>query len=206
MKKKIIFSGFMAAILLSAGANAAQIASKEYVDAQNTAQTTTILDTVDTKLANYSTTTDVNTSITNIVASAINDAVNDVDTDVASKADKVNSATSGNLAGLDGSGNLTDSGISPTSIQTSISAKADTSDLKALAKKDTVATDDIDAAAVTAAKIATNAVITAGIADGNVTKAKLASEVQTSLGKADSALQSADISGLATQTDVTNSL
>lgn len=43
--------------------------------------------------------------------------------------------------------------------------------------------------AVTASKLATNAVTTGKIADANVTKAKLATDVQASLGKADSAVQ-----------------
>ncbi|MDL2295839.1 hypothetical protein LJC18_03450 [Lachnospiraceae bacterium OttesenSCG-928-E19] len=42
MNKKIIFSGFMATILLSSGANAAQIASKQYVDNIKTGIETTL--------------------------------------------------------------------------------------------------------------------------------------------------------------------
>ena len=43
----------------------------------------------------------------------------------------------------------------------------------------------IVAGSITETELATNAIVTAKIADGNVTKAKLSNEVQTSLGKAD---------------------
>ena len=61
-----------------------------------------------------------------------------------------------------------------TEVDTALGAKANTADLGALAEKDTVSAADIDA----------NAVTTAKIADKNVTKAKLADDVQASLGKA----------------------
>ena len=51
----------------------------------------------------------------------------------------------------------------------------------------------IVAGSVTATELASNAITTVKIADGNVTKAKLETSVQTSLGKADTALQKADI-------------
>ena len=54
----------------------------------------------------------------------------------------------------------------------------------------------IVAGSVTATELATDAVVTAKIADGNVTKAKLSAEVQTSLGKADTAVQAADLTDL----------
>ena len=54
----------------------------------------------------------------------------------------------------------------------------------------------IVAGSVTATELATDAVITAKIADGNVIKAKLSTEVQTSLGKADTAIQEADLTDL----------
>lgn len=55
-----------------------------------------------------------------IAINFINDAIN-------LKADKVSSATSGNLAGLDSTGNLTDSGYAPSSFATpaQVNAKAD---------------------------------------------------------------------------------
>lgn len=51
----------------------------------------------------------------------------------------------------------------------------------------------IVAGSVTATELASNAVTTIKIANGNVTKEKLETSVQTSLGKADTALQKADI-------------
>lgn len=51
----------------------------------------------------------------------------------------------------------------------------------------------IVAGSITATELASNAVTTVKIADGNVTLAKLETSVQTSLGKADTALQAADI-------------
>ena len=51
----------------------------------------------------------------------------------------------------------------------------------------------IVAGSVTATELASNAITTVKIADGNVTKTKLETSVQTSLGKADTALQKADI-------------
>lgn len=62
------------------------------------------------------------------------------------------------------------------------------------------ATREISAAIVAgsigATELASNAVITTKIADGNVTKAKLSADVQTSLGKADSAIQEDDLTNL----------
>ena len=54
----------------------------------------------------------------------------------------------------------------------------------------------IVAGSITATELATDAVVTAKIADGNVTKAKLSAEVQASLGKADTAVQAADLTDL----------
>lgn len=54
----------------------------------------------------------------------------------------------------------------------------------------------IVAGSVTATELATDAVVTAKIADGNVTKAKLSTEVQTSLSKANTAIQEADLTDL----------
>lgn len=45
--------------------------------------------------------------------------------DISGKADKVQNATNGNLAGLDGSGNLTDSGVAVSNVVTDVSGKAD---------------------------------------------------------------------------------
>lgn len=60
----------------------------------------------------------------------------------------------------------------------------------------------IVAGSITSTEIASNAIVTAKIADGNVTKTKLATDVQTSLGKADTALQEKDVTSL--RTDVSN--
>jgi hypothetical protein len=63
-------------------------------------------------LTDLALTTEVNTAITN--------AINNYDTtntaDLADKADKVSGATAGNLAGLDASGNLTDSGVEASDV------------------------------------------------------------------------------------------
>lgn len=76
-KNTIIFSGVMAAILTAGAANAAvsKIASQEYVDRQNTAQTTTITENITTQfsetLKSYPTTEQVTTTITNEINTAI---------------------------------------------------------------------------------------------------------------------------------------
>ena len=112
--KKIVFSGFMAALLLSAGADAAvtsPIASKAYVDAQNAAQTTAINTSLDAK-ANKATTLS-GYGITNTYTKAeVDTALSGIDS--SGKADKKVPATTGNLASLDTTGNLADSGISGT--------------------------------------------------------------------------------------------
>ncbi|MBN1325339.1 MAG: hypothetical protein JW974_03935 [Alphaproteobacteria bacterium] len=125
--KKIVFYGFMGMIISVGAANAAQIASKDYVDNANTSMTT------------Y------------------------VDTVADTKADKVTTYTK-------------------TEIDTALAGTVSSGDLGALATKDTVGTIDID--------------------DASVTKPKLSVDVQTSLDKADTALQSADLTGLATTTYV----
>lgn len=58
----------------------------------------------------------------------INNVTNTISADVSGKADKVEGATSGNLAGLDAHGNLTDSGIAASSVatQSDLSGKQDT--------------------------------------------------------------------------------
>ena len=57
---------------------------------------------------------------TNITATNVGDALTELDGDLSTidsnKADKVSGATNGNLAGLDASGNLTDSGIAATDV------------------------------------------------------------------------------------------
>lgn len=79
-----------------------------------------------------------------------------------------------------------------TEVDTALGAKANTADLGALAEKDTVSAAEIDA----------NAVTTAKIVDKNVTKAKLADDVQASLGRADSALQQTDLADYAKTAEV----
>ncbi|MBN1325338.1 MAG: hypothetical protein JW974_03930 [Alphaproteobacteria bacterium] len=114
----LITSGF-------SGIASAEIASKSYVDTQNTTQTTTI------------------------------------NTTLATKADT-------------------------TYVDTGLAAKANTADLGALATKDVIVTTDIT--------------------DANVTKPKLSLDVQASLDKADTSVQSADLTGFATTTDVNTAL
>ena len=117
MKNKIAFSGFMGALLISVGAANADpaktIASQKYVDDQNTAQTTTIMGDVNTILQDYSTTTQLETYVTNEITEAIDDLGGDIGN---AKADKKVPATAGNLAGLDSTGNLADSGISGATV------------------------------------------------------------------------------------------
>lgn len=58
----------------------------------------------------------------------INNVTNTISVDLSGKADKVDGATNGNLAGLDSNGNLTDSGIAASSVatQSDLSGKQDT--------------------------------------------------------------------------------
>jgi len=145
MKVRIVFSGLMAAILINAGANAAQIASKDYVDAQNSAQTTDILSTVNTTLQDYSTTTQTQQAIDN----SVNTAVSNVTANVDGKADMVTGAANGNLAGLDATGNLTDSGLSANTVSTNItnlqtSVTGLTGDVSALQTASTAAATALD--------------------------------------------------------------
>ena len=90
------------------------------------------------------------------------------------KADKVNGATQGNLAGLDSDGNLTDSGIAASDVAT-------TSDLAG--KQDTIS----DLATIRSGAAAGATAYQKP--SGGIPKTDLASGVQTSLGKADTAFQ-----------------
>ncbi|MCL2537952.1 MAG: hypothetical protein FWE52_00510 [Alphaproteobacteria bacterium] len=90
-----------------------------------------------------------------------------------------------------GSNNLITSGAVQTAIAGVVAGAVD--GLGNLASLDTVS----------AAEIQNNAVTTDKIMDSNVTTAKLAADIQASLGRADTALQSADIAGLATETFAT---
>lgn len=87
-KTNIAFSGAMAAILFSAGANAAttQIASKKYVDDKGTA----ILTTVGNTYATQDTVDGMSTSITNMgqQITKLDTAVNNAETGVVAKADQ----------------------------------------------------------------------------------------------------------------------
>lgn len=58
----------------------------------------------------------------------INNVTNTISVDLSGKADKVDGATNGNLAGLDSNGNLTDSGIAASDVatQSDLSGKQDT--------------------------------------------------------------------------------
>jgi len=94
-KNTIIFSGVMAAILTTGAANAAvaKIASQEYVDRQNTAQTTTITENITNQvsetLKSYPTTEQVTTTITNEINTAIAEggAIDEALADYATTAD-----------------------------------------------------------------------------------------------------------------------
>ncbi|MDR1338254.1 MAG: hypothetical protein LBJ73_04485 [Rickettsiales bacterium] len=179
MNKKIIFSGFMAAILLSFSANAAEkIASKTYVDNKADALDMSIT-AINTNLTN-------NYSTTSEVAQAIATEVTTINGDVGAKADKVVSATESNLAGFDATGNLKDSGVSAASIATLGSdvttLKTTANGLKALATKDTVSDADIAATA-------------------EIAKSKLAQAVRESLSLADTALQSTSIANMEVTTN-----
>ncbi len=88
-KKNIAFTGAMAAILFSAGANAAtatKIASQKYVDDKETS----ILQTVSNTYATTETVDGISTNITNITEQITNlgDTVNDAENGVVAKADK----------------------------------------------------------------------------------------------------------------------
>ena len=119
------------------------------------------------------------------VATAIKEATSDIATNTEYEALKTTvEGKQDKLAGAQL--NAVNSGITADKVSTydgyaaTIATKANTADLGALATKDTVATADIDAKAVTTEKLA----------DGIV----------TSLGKADSALQQADLSDYQTKT------
>ncbi len=107
--KNIAFSGFMAAIMLSAtgAANAAtaiEIASKGYVDQQRDAAVSTAAAAVDTKLENYTPTTAlpgvIKQNITNVLTDTTTEGglgktVNDLKTSVDELDASVNDATNG---------------------------------------------------------------------------------------------------------------
>lgn len=98
---------------------AIETASSDYATAAQGTKADTALQPSD--LLPYSTTEQIanNYYSKTEIATEIADAIDDVVAgDVAGKADKVDGATNGNLAGLDASGNLTDSGVAKTTIDT----------------------------------------------------------------------------------------
>lgn len=107
-------------VMTVAGANAA-VTSKTYVDAQDALKANRLENGADGVVATVN-------AAGQYVRSTISLA--DLDAaagDVTGKADKVSGATNGNIAGLDATGNLTDSGVSATTIatKTEVAAKAD---------------------------------------------------------------------------------
>ena len=110
--------------------------------------------------------------------------------DISGKADKVSSATSGNFAGLDGNGNLTDSGSKASDFATAAQgALADSA-----YQKPSGGIPDTD--------LSSDVQTSLGKADsayqkpsGGIPDTDLSSDVQTSLGKADSAIQSVALAG-----------
>lgn len=105
--------------------------------------------------------------------------------DISGKADKVTSATSGNFAGLDGNGNLTDSGSKASDFATAAQGtKADSA-------------YQLPSGGIPSTDLASGVQTSLGLADsayqkpsGGIPDTDLSSGVQTSLGKADSAVQS----------------
>jgi len=71
---------------------------------------------VEAEAGDYTAADITNVAAGTIEATDVQAAINELDGDVGLKADKVVSATSGHLAGLDSNGNLTDSGIAATSL------------------------------------------------------------------------------------------
>lgn len=118
------------------------------------------------------------------------------------KQDKNMGAEAANkIVTTDGTGNITTSdniaaskvtGLAEVATSGAYADLSGTPTLGALAAKNTVSATEIDA----------NAVTTAKILDKNVTKAKLADDVQASLTAADSALQEADLADYAKTADV----
>lgn len=110
--------------------------------------------------------------------------------DISGKADKVTSATNGNFAGLDGNGNLTDSGSKAADFATAAQgAKADSA-------------YQLPSGGIPSTDLASGVQTSLGLADsayqkpsGGIPDTDLSSGVQTSLGKADSAVQSVALAG-----------
>lgn len=94
--------------------------------------------------------------------------------DVTTKADKVTGATSGNFAGLDSDGNLTDSGHKHSDYQVALVSGTN---IKTINSNSLLGSGDIS-------------VGTYSMPSGGIPLTDLASAVQTSLGNADTALQS----------------
>lgn len=94
--------------------------------------------------------------------------------DISGKADKVSNSTNGNFAGLDASGNLTDSGHKHSDYQ---AALVSGTNIKTVNSTSLLGSGNVS-------------VGTYSKPSGGIPKTDLASAVQTSLGKADTALQS----------------
>ena len=101
--------------------------------------------------------------------------------DVTGKADKVSSATSGNFAGLDSNGNLTDSGKKASDFATPSDVNA-----KYTKPQSGIPSSDMASAVQTSLGKADSAY---QLPSGGIPSSDMASGVQTSLGKADTAYQ-----------------
>jgi hypothetical protein len=239
MGTKIIFTGAMAAILLSAGGAfgaTAQIASTQYVD--NIAATKASLETAGA--AGYVATVDANgeyvrsgslltdmattSNVQTIVDGAIDEAVEGiadnitdmatqtwVGTQLGNKADKVTGATAGNLAGVDATGNLTDSGLSAIGVTNSITEiqgdittiEGNVSNLQTNVTNITTELGDIDLTGLeTAVNANTSAIATkadksqVGTDALTTTSQTITGAVNEIVGALDTKLDSADLTGL----------
>ena len=159
--------------------NAANIASKASKDDIVNLATKDEVSAVETQLAGKADQSDLE---------SVSSAVAQNATEIAKKANAADVYTTGQTdskiseaiaqAKLDGSDVDLSAYATIESVDEKLEAKANSADLGVLATMDSVGEDQIDA----------NAVTTAKIANGNVTKEKLADAVQASLDKADQAL------------------
>ncbi|MDR2413257.1 MAG: hypothetical protein LBD50_03550 [Rickettsiales bacterium] len=219
MRRKLVFYGFMAAVLVFAGVDAAsaaatQIASKAYVDAQNDTQNTNItnlqtdisdMETQTHASATYATISQVGTGTLNTTATTIVDAINELtasSTNVSGKQDKLGGAGQG---GKVVTASETLGTVSYTGIDTTVAASsANLITSGAVNTAITTATTGLATTAslgnlayqnsVAAGDIDAGAIVNADIsATAAIARTKLAADVQTSLSKADSAIT--DVSG-----------
>ncbi len=187
-KTNIIISGVMAVILSGGAASAAGIASQDYVDRMNTAQTNEINSSVDTKLTSYAKSADVYTKTQADAAFATQD-----DIDAA-----VNGVVGGELEGYVKTETY-EAGLATKASTTSV---GDITTLTTTAKTSTVAAINENVGKITAAQ---NAASDAATAAESAANAATAAQAAATAAQADakSAQDEVDALGLVVNNETT---